>query len=504
MTSKAVRRSTQALWLNSLAGNGASGASGAYIVAPMVDQSELAFRMLCREFGAHVCYTPMIHSRLFVECDTYREEIFATCKEDRPLIIQFCGNDPLVLQQAAEMVQDQCDAIDLNLGCPQGIARRGNYGAFLLEQPDVVEEIVKHLASTLTVPVTCKIRVLHNEEETLKLAKRLENAGCSLLTLHGRSRHENKEAVRCCNWKLIRRVKEALDIPVVANGGIFNLADAHRCLQETQCDGVMVSETILENPAVFSNGYHPQTGIFYDQLDLASRYLQLAQEYGSFRKQVRSHLFKMLHGGLQDHLDLRVKLAKIPTSSSSFFADMEEIVARLREHFPPQQHAQRQAHRTTPNLETRNISPSKLQSLSEQLESIVLCSSGQMISKIASEIHEPSNITFPLPGSWYYRHQHQVREADTQGGTAKVFAKACENQSTLKDAIDNMQREKDKTAPSNDEKPSESELRKRAYALKEELLKKHRFHQRQTGTAKQASAADNEEQDTSTATLFGE
>ena len=73
---------------------------------------------------------------------------------------QFCGNDARILQKAAELVQHQCDAIDLNLGCPQGIAKRGNYGAFLLEQVDVVEEIVRHLSSTLTIPVTCKIRAL--------------------------------------------------------------------------------------------------------------------------------------------------------------------------------------------------------------------------------------------------------------------------------------------------------------------------------------------------------
>lgn len=109
-----------------------------YICAPMVDQSELSFRMLCRNHGTQLCYTPMLHSRLTVEDKTYLSVNFSTCKEDRPLVVQFCGNDPDTLLQACQKVEDKCDAVDINFGCPQGIAKRGNYGSFLLEKPDLV------------------------------------------------------------------------------------------------------------------------------------------------------------------------------------------------------------------------------------------------------------------------------------------------------------------------------------------------------------------------------
>lgn len=109
-----------------------------YICAPMVDQSELAFRMLCRQHGTQLCYTPMLHSRLTVEDKNYLSANFSTCKEDRPLIIQFCGNEPDTLLQACKKVEDKCDAVDINFGCPQGIAKRGNYGSFLLEKPQLV------------------------------------------------------------------------------------------------------------------------------------------------------------------------------------------------------------------------------------------------------------------------------------------------------------------------------------------------------------------------------
>lgn len=90
------------------------------------------------------------------------------------------------------MVEDHCDAVDINLGCPQGIARKGNYGSFLLEKPDIIVAMVTKLKKHLKVPVTCKIRCLPNEADTLALAKKIEDAGASLLTVHGRTKEHNK------------------------------------------------------------------------------------------------------------------------------------------------------------------------------------------------------------------------------------------------------------------------------------------------------------------------
>jgi len=94
-----------------------------YIVAPMVNQSEIAFRFMCRKYQAQLCYTPMMHSGLFAKDPKYRTINFQSHPEDRPLIVQFCGHNPETMLQAALLVQDQCDAVDINLGCPQGIAR---------------------------------------------------------------------------------------------------------------------------------------------------------------------------------------------------------------------------------------------------------------------------------------------------------------------------------------------------------------------------------------------
>lgn len=89
-----------------------------FIVAPMVDQSELPYRMLTRKYGAQLCYTPMLHSRMFAEGEGYRREFFCPDPADRPLVVQFCGNEPEVLLKAAKYVENDCDAVDINFGCP--------------------------------------------------------------------------------------------------------------------------------------------------------------------------------------------------------------------------------------------------------------------------------------------------------------------------------------------------------------------------------------------------
>lgn len=249
-----------------------------YVVAPMVEQSELPYRMLTRKYGAELCYTPMFHARLFVQQQTYRNECFSTCPEDRPLLVQFCGNDPDILLAAGKLVEDHCDGVDLNLGCPQAIARKGRYGSFLLEETELLYEIVSTLHAKLKVPVTCKIRLLTNNDPatkeqnpydldaTIRLVDALISAGCQLLTVHGRTKEQNKHLVKQADWDAIAtivrhvRAKPGGGIPIVANGGIACLEDVHSCLDHTGVAGVMTSEAVLECPALFSGGKDPETG----------------------------------------------------------------------------------------------------------------------------------------------------------------------------------------------------------------------------------------------------
>mmetsp|Transcript_129285 Transcript_129285/g.360067 ORF Transcript_129285/g.360067 Transcript_129285/m.360067 type:complete len:425 (-) Transcript_129285:27-1301(-) len=278
------------------------------VAAPMVDQSELAFRMLCRRYGTELAYTPMLHSRLFSESAKYRKEQWSTCKEDRPLFVQFCGDDPSTLLAAAQQLPaGTFDAVDLNLGCPQGIARKGHYGAFLLSERDLLEGIVRRLDASLPVPVTVKMRLVSADDlqDTLSLASALEAAGASAICLHGRTKEMKGQFTGPCNWDAIAAVRQRVSVPLIANGGIRTYEDVTRCLEATGCDAVMSSEALLETPSLFAGatGRHPLL-----QEDLALEYLELARLYGTQHKCVKAHLFHFLYAGLQLHTDLRSQL----------------------------------------------------------------------------------------------------------------------------------------------------------------------------------------------------
>lgn len=268
-----------------------------YIVAPMVDQSEFAWRMLTRSFlpederSSVLAYSPMLHARLFSETQKYRDTHFqpttssmlpsdtryhstkaaaaaqATPEEeapapyldgnpafDRPLFVQFCANDPDALLAGARLVAPHCDAVDLNFGCPQGIARKGHYGAFLQEEPALVQRLVRTLHEHLPVPVTAKIRVLATPEATLAYARGVLDAGASILTVHGRRREQKGHLTGVADWAHIRYLREHLPPATVlfANGNVLQHGDLARCLEATGADGVMSAEGNLSDPALFA------------------------------------------------------------------------------------------------------------------------------------------------------------------------------------------------------------------------------------------------------------
>lgn len=130
-----------------------------YVVAPMVDNSDLPYRLQTRKYGAQLVFTQMFNANVFIQSKELRTQLFQIDPQDRPLIVQLAGHDPVSLLKAAKMVERHCDAIDLNLGCPQNIAKRGRYGAFLMEEVELLENIVRTLVSGVSVPITCKTRI---------------------------------------------------------------------------------------------------------------------------------------------------------------------------------------------------------------------------------------------------------------------------------------------------------------------------------------------------------
>ena len=259
----------------------------------------------------------MFHSRIFSENPHYRSTQFTTNQYDRPLIVQFCGDNPETMLKAAKLVEDQCDAVDVNLGCPQNIAKKGHYGSYLQDEWELIESIVKTLHQGLKVPVTCKIRMFHDVKKTVKYAKMIEAAGAQLLTVHGRLREQKGHNTGLADWSQIKRVVEAVKIPVIANGNILSIEDCEKCMRETGAVGVMSAEAHLYNPALFSGKILPIW-------EMVAEYLEISKENPAPLSFIRGHLFKLFRKCLDSFIDHRAKLGNART-----LPELEEIARDL-------------------------------------------------------------------------------------------------------------------------------------------------------------------------------
>jgi len=323
------------------------------VTAPMVAHSELAFRLLTAKHGTNLCYTPMIHARHFVESSTFRKSncdftasLEGYSQSKCPVIAQICANDPKTAGLAARILSDAgVDGIDLNLGCPQYIAKKGDYGAYLLPQIHRVEEILTAIVGNSDTPVTAKVRIQDDMDTTVDICRRIEATGISLLTVHGRTVRENKQTVKEANWDAIKRVVESVQVPVVANGGVEYPSDVKRLLEYTGAAGVMSSESLLENPALFDSeddwAMTPRE-VVERQVILAHEYLQLAGEHRPISfggsggdNSVKSHIFKILYRILDDekfhHLRNRLGDTKFTRSIediSKVVGEVEELIER--------------------------------------------------------------------------------------------------------------------------------------------------------------------------------
>ncbi|BCN29705.1 tRNA dihydrouridine synthase DusB [Anaeromicropila herbilytica] len=240
---------------------------GNLILAPMAGVTDLPFRLLCKEKGADLIYTEMVSAKGIMYNNKNTESLLVVKEEERPVSLQLFGSDPVILSETAKKIEHlNFDILDINMGCPVPKIVNNGEGSALLNNPKLVSEIVSRVVKAIKKPVTVKIRkgFTNQDDNAVDIAKVIEASGASLVAVHARTREQYYSGK--ADWDVIRRVKEAVSIPVVGNGDIFSALDAKDMIDTTGCDGIMIGRGVRGNPWLFEQiKKYQETGIILEK-----------------------------------------------------------------------------------------------------------------------------------------------------------------------------------------------------------------------------------------------
>ena len=279
------------------------------VFAPMAGVSNISFRTIIKEMGAGLIYSEMISTMGIKYGSQKTIDLINFNETERPISIQIFGNDEDTFVEAAKYIEDNYhpDIIDINMGCPvPKIALRSQAGSALLKNPDKIYEIVKKVVENTNTPISVKIRSGWDENSinAVEVAKKIEQAGASLIAIHARTRSQGYTGK--ANWDIIKKVKENVNIPVIGNGDIKTIYDAKKMLDETKCDAIMIGRATLGNPwfikecvEYIENNKIIDSPTNIEKIDMINHHYELLKKYTSEKQallEIRMHALWYIKG----------------------------------------------------------------------------------------------------------------------------------------------------------------------------------------------------------------
>lgn len=303
--------------------NGGVEITGKAALAPMAGVADRAFRRICVEYGAAYVVGEMVSSKGLNFGDRKSAELLELGEEERPAAVQLFGDDPEQMARAARLAMAvRPDAIDINMGCPAPKIAGNHCGSALMREPELCRRIVRAVAEAVEVPVTAKIRKGYGRDEVnaVEVAQACAAGGAAAITVHGRTREQMYAPP--VDWEIIRRVKKAVDIPVIGNGDVTSAAQAAALYEQTGCDLVMVGRGALGAPWLFAqiNAYLQEGRVLPDppvakRMAVLLRQISLAVAYKGERvamREARKHAAWYMRG-LRGAAGLRARAGTLET-----------------------------------------------------------------------------------------------------------------------------------------------------------------------------------------------
>ena len=300
------------------------------VLAPMAGISNSAYRTIIKEMGAGLIVAEMVSDKAIMYGSKKTVDMLYMTDFERPISQQIFGSDKESFIIAAKYIHENMkpDIIDINMGCPvPKVAISSQAGSALLKDPDKVYEIVKSVVEAVPIPVTVKIRSGWDEKNinAKEIAKVIESAGASAITVHPRTRKQGYSGK--ADWNIIKEVKQSVNIPVIGNGDITTCYDAKRMLDETGCDAIMIGRGVLGNPWLIKecvdyleNGLEPKEISVEEKINMIKKHLNLLIETKPYKVailEIRSHAAWYLKG-LPNTKDLKEEIFKTNTKEELF------------------------------------------------------------------------------------------------------------------------------------------------------------------------------------------